>query len=259
MTPSEHQRLTERISQAKWYHGWELLPGIYTTGQCKTNPQKLLTRFGLPENLSGTHCLDIGAWDGPYSFEMERRGAKVTAVDIQDPDATGFNLAKSILGSSCQYVRCNVYDLASALKSKYDYILFMGVYYHLKSPLLAFENIRKLMHRDSTMVFEGAILDYAYNMDVGIKAQWDQIQPSLHLPTSYFVSDKYAGVWSNWFLPTSICLKHWLQSTGFKVETFGTIEKSSRAYGTASLTESWNEHEHPLSKANGRADENIRH
>jgi 2-polyprenyl-3-methyl-5-hydroxy-6-metoxy-1,4-benzoquinol methylase len=54
--------------------------------------------------------LDIGAWDGPFTFELERRGAQVTALDIQDPDVTVFNAVKEIKNSSATYVCGSVYD-----------------------------------------------------------------------------------------------------------------------------------------------------
>jgi tRNA (mo5U34)-methyltransferase len=68
-----------------------------------------LDYYGIPEDLTGKSALDIGAWDGLYSFELERRRASVVALDIQDPERTGFNIARKIKNSSVKYLKCSVY------------------------------------------------------------------------------------------------------------------------------------------------------
>ena len=100
-------------------------------------PRETLNIYGVPGNLAGQEVLDIGAWDGPYTFEFERRGAKVTALDIQNPDRTGFNVSKKILKSNAMYICASVYELPHEFKNKFDIVFYSGVYYHLKNPLLA--------------------------------------------------------------------------------------------------------------------------
>ena len=132
------------IASVRWYHGWEIVPGIETPGQCKLDPRDQLDAIGVPGDLSGFTAMDTGTYDGALAFELERRGATVVATDIQDPDRTGFNAAKSILGSRVQYIRSSVYDISKAV-GKFDLILFCGVYYHLKHPVLAFEEMDKIL------------------------------------------------------------------------------------------------------------------
>ena len=74
------------------------------------NPKLYLDELGISQDLSGLRTLDIGAFDGPFTFELERRGAHVTALDIQDPDITVFNAVKAIKHSSANYVRGSIYD-----------------------------------------------------------------------------------------------------------------------------------------------------
>src|SRR4249920_631413 len=80
-----------------WYHTIELAPGIFTPGSrdCRT----LLDLLDLPSNVAGKRVLDVGARDGYFSFEMEKQGAEVVALDYIPANETGFSLAKEILGS----------------------------------------------------------------------------------------------------------------------------------------------------------------
>ena len=125
--------------------------GIWTNGHY--DPTRTLPRLKLPKRLDGRTVLDVGAWDGFYSFEMERRGAaKVLATDhfcwggngwaTQD----GFNLAREALGSKVEDEHLDVLDLSpEAVGGTYDIVLFLGVLYHLPNPLLALERVRSVV------------------------------------------------------------------------------------------------------------------
>jgi 2-polyprenyl-3-methyl-5-hydroxy-6-metoxy-1,4-benzoquinol methylase len=114
------------------YHKYEVEPGLFTPGQfLDVSPKLCLDELGVPESLLGLRALDIGAWDGPFTFELERRGAQVTALDIQDPDITIFNAVKEIKNSSATYVRGSIYDALPETLGVYNVVLFAGVYYHL--------------------------------------------------------------------------------------------------------------------------------
>jgi len=238
------------IEKATWYHGWEILPGMPTGGKSVTDPKKVLDRYGVPKNLEGLRALDIGAWDGPYSFELERRGAKVVSYDIQDPDSTAFNTAKKILGASCEYVRSSVYNLDPEKLGQFDLVLYLGVFYHLKHPMVAWNRIREVMKPDGSVFFEGAILDWAWNIDEPLKKARKKIKAIRELPVTYGAAGKYGRCWSNWYIPTSTCLHDWMISAGFKDITMGFIESHSRAYGRAKLNPEANLAEHGISKAN---------
>ena len=87
--------------------------------------------------------LDIGAWNGCFSFECERRGAaEVVAYSLEDPDVSGFNRLKNALNSKVQYVQGSIYDLSDSSLGQFDVILFFGVLYHLRYPLLAIDRLR---------------------------------------------------------------------------------------------------------------------
>src|SRR5919109_4139324 len=115
----------ERVNQLGWYHTLELAPGVVTEGIFDLRP--VVDRYGIPDSLEGQRALDVGTWDGFWAFEMERRGAEVVALDLDDESdldfpprrrpkewstvkrGDGFRLAKEILGSKVERVNQSIY------------------------------------------------------------------------------------------------------------------------------------------------------
>jgi tRNA (mo5U34)-methyltransferase len=135
-----------RVEALRWYHTIDLGNGVVTKGADDT-PQRL-RRLSLPESLKGQTVLDIGAWDGFFSFECERRGAaRVVATDSYSwhgggwGSKQGFHLAREILGSRVEDVDVDVMDLSPNRLGQFDVVLFLGVLYHLRHPLLALEHV----------------------------------------------------------------------------------------------------------------------
>jgi tRNA (mo5U34)-methyltransferase len=132
--------LRREIEAITWFHSIKLRPGITTPGH--SNESFTLSLLNLPEDLTGKTVLDIGCWDGFYSFECERRGAKrVVATDVwESAGRAGFDLAREELGSSVEPVEASIYDLPEVLGGeRFDLVLFLGVLYHLRHPLLGIE------------------------------------------------------------------------------------------------------------------------
>src|SRR5215469_4613661 len=99
---TETQKQIGELSRLGWYHSIELpdgqiIPGLQTVQQLRHR----LGQFPIPDDLSGKRVLDIGAWDGWFSFEMEKRGAKVLALDYAEQ--TRFKVARDLLGSRVDY------------------------------------------------------------------------------------------------------------------------------------------------------------
>jgi tRNA (mo5U34)-methyltransferase len=130
-----------------WHQEWEVFRGVWTPGR---NPVSHLCEYAqLPTDLSGKRVLDIGAWNGCFSFECERRGAReVIAYSLENPDVIGFNRLKAVLGSKVEYVQGSVYSLTPERLGLFDLILFFGVLYHLRYPLLGIDRIRTVSHGD---------------------------------------------------------------------------------------------------------------
>jgi len=120
--------------------------GIATKGIDDTPAR--LSRLELPISLAGRSVLDIGAWDGFFSFEAERRGAaRVVATDHYSwhgptwSTKAGFTLARELLGSRVEDLDIDVMDLSPDRVGTFDVVLFLGVLYHLRHPLLALERV----------------------------------------------------------------------------------------------------------------------
>lgn len=136
----------KKINQINWWHKINLGNGIVTPGRCDTF--SALSRLGLPENLKGKTVLDIGTWDGFYSFECEKRGAsRVLSTDSVVWMAKGwgskegFDLAKKVLNSRVEEKLIDILEISPEKVGTFDIVLFLGVLYHMRHPLLALEKV----------------------------------------------------------------------------------------------------------------------
>ncbi len=145
-------------SVPNWYHQIEFAPGVVTPGI--NDSQKALAQLELPSDLSGLRVLDIGARDGFFSFECERRGAaEVVAIDYVPADQTGFPVAKQILGSRLNLIHDNIYNLTPAKYGHFDIVLFLGLLYHLPDPMEGLAIINEMMNVNGTLYMETMIID----------------------------------------------------------------------------------------------------
>jgi tRNA (mo5U34)-methyltransferase len=125
-----------------WFQRMELAPGLVTPGWSDPRVDKL-PYFGLPERMEGMRVLDVGCAEGFFSFEAERRGAReVVAVDCWPDSVRRFQICRAALGSRATVHLGNVYDLDPRSFGTFDLVLFFGVLYHLRNPLLALEPVR---------------------------------------------------------------------------------------------------------------------
>jgi len=139
--------LQQKINALKWCHPLEL-GGIQTRPQWHVRRRfaRRLKFLQIPPDLTGKSVLDIGAWDGFFSFECERRGAaRVLAIDTFAWDhygKDGFLLAHETLHSKVEHRRLAAEDIDAATLGTFDIVLFLGVFYHLRSPISVLERLR---------------------------------------------------------------------------------------------------------------------
>lgn len=142
-TPQAALSLLERVNSIHWFHRIELAPGVITPGPDDT-PGKIAAAH-LPENLSGKTVIDVGAWDGAFSFECERRNAaRVLATDHyiwQRLSRAGFDLAHETLQSRIESQEIRVEDLSPETVGAFDLVLFLGVLYHAQDPMRYLRNV----------------------------------------------------------------------------------------------------------------------
>jgi SAM-dependent methyltransferase len=205
------------IEQAEfvWHQRYELVPGVWTPGV--SDIPWLSRASGLPEDLSGRTVLDVGTTNAGTAFELERRGAeRVVAVDIFDPDWFGVRALTEFLGSKVEYVQTSVYELADRFPEPFDLVIFWGVLYHLRHPLLALDNLRAVTRGEASL--ETAVCD-------GELPRRQRDRPLAR----FYRRDELSEDPSNWFAPTTVALEEWCGSSGFEVERLGAWPKSGAA------------------------------
>ncbi len=199
---SAHSRQFIDSSRFLWHQRFELSPGVFTPGI--SDVSELLQRAGVPEALAGRTVLDIGTTNGGCAFEAERRGAsRVVAVDIASPARFGFEAIRSLLDSRVEFVQASVYELPQILKESFDVVLFFGVLYHLRHPLLALDQLHSLSASD--LYLESEITDHLF----AGRAEESYVR--------FYRGAELCGDPSNWFVPTLAALKDWIASSGFDV------------------------------------------
>jgi tRNA (mo5U34)-methyltransferase len=203
-------------SERGWWHSFELPDGSQITGVCGLETLKdRISQFPIPQDLRGKRVLDIGAWDGWFSFEMERRGAEVLAIDNWDNPR--FHEMHAILNSRVEYRQFDMYDLTPQRVGQFDIVLFMGVLYHLKHPLLALERVCALTKELA------AVDSFVLREDHRPGEQVEQ-RPIME----FYENDEFGGQTDNWIGPSVPCLLAMCRAAGFaRVELQAVIEKSA--------------------------------
>lgn len=204
-----------------WFHNLDLM-GVQTApGHFLGDyPRVKWSRFSaaIPADLSGRSVLDIGCNAGFYSLEMKRRGAKrVLGIDWDEEYLEQARFAAQVTGADVEFRKLSVYDVG-ALGERFDIVLFMGVLYHLRHPLLALDLIHEHVARDM-LVFQSMqrgssdVEQFEDNYAFWRTDHFDDLSyPKLH-----FVEHSYADDPTNWWIPNRACVEAMLRSTGFSI------------------------------------------
>lgn len=218
---AELQRRIEAL--APWFHNMDL-NGIPTAPDhfLGDYPGSKFERFAphLPKSLAGKSVLDIGCNAGFYSIEMKRRGAeRVVGIDSDDRYLAQAELASEVLGyDDIEFRKLDVYDVG-ALGETFDLVIFMGVLYHLRHPLLALDLIREHVAGDM-MLFQS--MQRGSRNVLELDEDYEFSETDLFFESSYpklhFVERHYAGDWTNWWIPNRACSEAMLRASGFSVD-----------------------------------------
>jgi len=214
--------IRERVAGlGPWFHnlnlnGVQTAPGHFLGDY----PQVKWRRFcdAIPADLTGRSVLDIGCNAGFYSLQMKRRGAaRVLGIDSDDEYLEQARFAAEVTGAEIEFRKLSVYDVGG-LGERFDIVLFMGVLYHLRHPLLALDLIHEHVARDM-LVFQSMqrgstdIEDQAPDYDF-----WQtDIFDSAGFPKLHFVEHSYARDPTNWWIPNRACVEAMLRSAGFVI------------------------------------------
>ena len=205
----------------QWFHNLDL-NGVQTAPNhfLGDYPAAKWRRFAhaIPADLHGRTVLDIGCNAGYYSIEMKRRGAdRVVGIDTDDRYLEQARFAASVCGTEIEFRRLSTYDVA-LLGDRFDLVLFLGVLYHLRHPLLALDLLREHVAKDAMVVqsmlrgsaeVEPLADDYSF---------WQtEIFESPGFPKLSFIEKEYSADPTNWWIPNRACIEAMLRAAGFEI------------------------------------------
>lgn len=205
-----------------WFHNMEL-------GGVRTAPDHFLGDYPavkfrsfadvLPESMAGKSVLDIGCNAGFYSLEMKRRGAeRVVGIDHDDAYLEQARFAAEVSGyTDIEFRKLEVYDVAE-LGERFDFVIFMGVFYHLRHPLLALDLIWEHV-ADDLMLFQtmqrGSNEIDAVDRDYDFFDQKHFDSPGY--PKMHFIEHRYSDDPTNWWAPNAAASAAMLRNAGFEI------------------------------------------
>jgi tRNA (mo5U34)-methyltransferase len=173
----------------------------------------------IPEDLTGKSVLDIGCNGGFYSIEMKRRGAaRVLGIDFDDDYLAQARFAAEVTGfKDIEFRQLSVYDVG-ALGEKFDLVVFMGVLYHLRHPLLALDLIHEHVAGD-LLLFQSMQRGSPEMMQVPDNPPFTEtaIFDEPGYPKMHFIEKEYSNDPTNWWAPNAACSAAMLRSAGFEI------------------------------------------
>ena len=222
MTQAALVELEERIRALDpWFHDLEI-HGI------RTAPEHPLGGFLLdlwrqvepafPADMTGKTVLDIGCNAGFYSLQLHARGAQVTGIEHDLHYLEQARFAARELGADIEYLHLDVYDV-DRLGRQFDYVLFMGVLYHLRYPLYALDKVARLPRE--RLVFQSMIRgsrDASMEIAPDYPITESGIFADPRFPAMYFLEHSYAGDPTNWWVPNTAAMEAMLRSAGLRID-----------------------------------------
>jgi tRNA (mo5U34)-methyltransferase len=215
-------QIRERVrALGPWFHNLDL-KGVKTAPEhfLGDYPQVKWRHFAnsLPSDLTGKTVLDIGCNAGFYAMEMKRRGARrVIGIDTDEDYLAQARFAAEVEDLDIEFRKLSVYNVAT-IGEKFDLVLFIGVLYHLRHPLLALDLIHEHVAKD-LLAFQSMQRGSECVRPVESDYEfWDTaIFDDPAWPRLHFIEHSYARDPTNWWAPNRACVEAMLRSAGFKV------------------------------------------
>jgi tRNA (mo5U34)-methyltransferase len=214
--------IAQRIAElGEWFHNIDLRGHATAPHHFLGDyPALKWKRFAgaIPEDLNGRSVLDVGCNAGFYSIEMKRRGAdRVLGIDTDERYLAQARFAAEVSEVEVEFRALSVYDVAQ-LRERFDVVLFMGVLYHLRHPLLALDLLHEHATRD-LLVFQSMLRGAAGVGSVARDYPFSETlvfdEPSY--PKLHFVEQKYSGDQTNWWIPNRAAAEAMLRSAGYTI------------------------------------------
>jgi tRNA (mo5U34)-methyltransferase len=219
LSPDQIRRRVDELGT--WFHNIDL-------GGVKTAPGHFLGDYpamkwrqfshAVPQDLRGRSVLDVGCNAGYYSIEMKRRGAdRVVGIDFDEGYLAQARFAAEVSGAEIEFRRLSVYDVAE-LRERFDVVLFLGVLYHLRHPLLALDYLHEFAVKD-LLVFQSMLRgsDEGEDVDGDYPFSEKGIFERPGFPRLSFIEKSYSHDPTNWWIPNCACAEAMLRSAGFEI------------------------------------------
>jgi tRNA (mo5U34)-methyltransferase len=220
LTDSTAASLAERIKSLEpWFQNLRLAGIATAPGHFLGDYPQIKWRAlsaALPASLAGASVLEVGCNAGFYAFECKRRGAaRVVGVDVDEHYLAQARLASDVLDLQVEFRRASVYELAGE-PERFDYVFFMGLFYHLRYPLYALDLLVKKTR--NALVFQSMIRGEPPRQVADDYDFWDAApfaQPGF--PAMYFMEHSFAGDPTNWWIPNAAAMEAILRSSGLEL------------------------------------------
>lgn len=223
-----HDAVRRRIEElGPWFHNIELA-GVPTAPDhfLGNYPYVKWRKFShaLPSDLTGKTVLDIGCNAGFYSIQMKRRGAaRVLGIDFDDKYLAQARFAADLANTEIEFRKLSVYDVGAL--GRFDIVLFLGVLYHLRHPLLALDLVREhavgeLLVFQSMQRGSPELRPIEHNYHFWREDLFDD--PAF--PKLHFIEHRYANDPTNWWIPNRACVEAMLRSSGFEITSHPEAE-----------------------------------
>jgi tRNA (mo5U34)-methyltransferase len=213
--------LTQKVEAlGDWFHNIDL-DGVSTApnhflGDYPNIKWKHIS-CAFPEDLQGASVLDVGCNAGFYSIALKQRGAgRVLGVDVDDRYLDQARFAAEFLSLDIEFEKRSVYEVDS-IQGQFEYVLFMGIFYHLRYPLLALDKVVKKV--SGRLIFQTMLRGskHAY----AVKPNYDfwnkKIFTDPDFPAAYFIENSYSNDQTNWFIPNRSGAEGMLRSAGLEI------------------------------------------
>src|SRR5437868_5275816 len=221
LAPLHRAELQRQIaSLGEWFHNLDLFgvptaPGHFL-GDFPNVKWRSIAPF-IPDDLHDATVLDVGCNAGFYSIEMKKRGAKrVLGVDIDDRYLAQARFAADTLALDIEFEKGSVYDVDS-IAGQFDYVFFMGVFYHLRYPLFALDKVIKKV--GEMLIFQSMIRGSMAVPELAPDYHfWNRsIFANPDFPCMFFIEKSYAGDYTNWWIPNRGAAEGMLRSSGLEI------------------------------------------
>lgn len=213
--------LESRVQElGPWFHDLEL-EGVRTAPDHPLGPfLSDLWRViapAFPARMDGMTVLDIGCNAGFYSLKLHQRGASVTGIDHNPRYLDQARLAADVLGAAIEFREMDVYEV-DRLARRFDYVLFMGVIYHLRYPLLALDRVARLAAR--RLVFQTMVRGSPHAFTTAPDYPFEEVGvfEDHRFPCMYFIENRYAGDPTNWWIPNDSGAAAMLRSAALRID-----------------------------------------